>query len=54
MSELPVKPMPKKSCMITLMFAIKNNEEAIHIKEKIDALVENIEEKRYNFQINES
>ena len=50
----PLKPMPKKSCIITLMFAIDSNEEAMHVKEKIDALVENIKEKRYSFQINES
>ena len=49
-----LKPMPKKSCIITLMFAIESNEEAMHVKEKIDTLVENIKEKRYSFQINES
>ena len=54
MDTLPVKPMPKKSCMITLMFAINKNEDAIDIKEKIDPIIENIKEKRYTFQINES
>lgn len=48
------KPMPKRSCIITIMFGIKDDKEAIDIKEKIDAALEHIEEKRYNFQINET
>lgn len=44
---------PKKACQITLMFPVVDDEEAIHIKARIDAVVEGLKEKRYNFSISE-
>ena len=54
MESQPIKPIPKRSCIITIMFAIETDADALHVKEIIDKAVENIEEKRYTFQINES
>lgn len=54
MPEEQRKPMPKHSCMITLMFAIDTDEQALAVKKQVDKAIENIEEKRYTFQINES
>ena len=45
--------MPKKSCMITVMFAIENDSDAMVIKEQIDKILADINSKRYTFQINE-
>ncbi|KKN03558.1 hypothetical protein LCGC14_1106500 [marine sediment metagenome] len=53
MDEKEKEPMPKKSCMITLMFEIEDDAEALALKKVIDEHVKNIEKKRYNFQINE-
>ena len=47
------KPMPKKSCMITLMFGIDNDQQALDVKKQVDNIVKDIKDKRYNFQINE-
>jgi len=47
-------PIPKKACMINLMFPIDSNEEAVRIKDKVDELIKNIKEKRYTFQIVET
>lgn len=44
-------PMPKKSCMITLMFAIKDDKEGLELKAIIDEYMGKIPEKRYTFQI---
>ena len=46
--------MPKKSCIITIMFAIEDDKTALELKAKIDDAVADIKEKRYNFQINET
>jgi len=51
-AQLP--PMPKKSCMITLMFAIDTDKEALDIKQHIDNAIAAIKEKRYTFQIIET
>ena len=45
--------MPKKSCMITLMFGIDNDQQALDVKKQVDVIVKDIKDKRYNFQINE-
>ena len=50
----PTRPMPKRSCMITLMFGIDNDAEALAIKKVIDEAVKDIKEKRYTFQLNEN
>jgi len=50
----PTEPMPKKSCMVTLMFAIENDEQAMKVKQQIDSALTNIEKKRYTFQIIET
>ncbi|MBA7524179.1 hypothetical protein ES705_16316 [subsurface metagenome] len=52
--ETPKEPMPKKSCMATIMFGIENNQEAMAFKDKLDVIVKDIEPKRYTFQINET
>ncbi|GAI82904.1 unnamed protein product [marine sediment metagenome] len=52
--ENPKEPIPQKSVMVTVMFGIKDNQEAMVFKDKLDALVKEIEPKRYTFQINET
>lgn len=54
MENPPTKEMPKRSCMINLMFAIDSDAEALRVKESIDKAVEHIKEKRYTFQLNQS
>jgi len=46
-------PMPKKSCMITIMFGIEDDAEALKVKQQIDDALKDIKEKRYSFGINE-
>jgi len=46
-------PVPKKSCMITVMFAIEDDAEALKVKQQIDDALKDLKEKRYNFSINE-
>ena len=46
-------PMPKKSCMITLMFGIESDQTALNIKKQLDEIIKDIKDTRYNFQINE-
>ncbi|GAI95020.1 unnamed protein product [marine sediment metagenome] len=48
------QPMPKKSCMITIMFGIEDDKKALDIKEVIDNAVKDIDPKRYTFQISET
>jgi hypothetical protein len=47
-------PMPKKACMVNLMFAIEDDKEALDVKQHIDAAIAAIKEKRYTFQIIET
>lgn len=54
MESPPKAPMPKKYCMITLMFPIEDSKKAIEIKSVIDEAVKDIEDKRFRFEINES
>jgi len=49
----PVPPLIKKGCQISLMFPVKNDEEAMAIKKLIDKAVPDVEHKRYTFQITE-
>lgn len=51
----PVQPqqVPPKTCMITLMFAVDTDEEAMAMKKHIDEHTKGIKDKRYTFQINE-
>ncbi len=51
-NAMPSKP-SKKACQIMLMFPVGDDTEAIHIKARIDAVVNDIKEKRYNFSISE-
>jgi len=44
-------PMPKKSCMINLMFPVTDDSEALAVKQVIDEAIKGKEEKRYTFQI---
>lgn len=54
MDEHPEQtPIPNKSCMITIMFGIKTDAEALAVKEKLDEALKDIKEKRYSFGINE-
>ena len=54
MDGVPQQPMPKKSCMVTIMFPIDSNEEAMAAKEYFDNAVREMKEKRYTFQIVET
>ncbi len=49
---MPSKP-SKKACQITLMFPVMDDAEAMHIKARVDVVVNDIKEKRYNFSISE-
>ena len=53
METPPKQEMPKRSCMINLMFAIENDAEALAVKSAIDEAVKDMKEKRYTFQITE-
>jgi hypothetical protein len=54
MNENNKEPMPKKSCMLTVMFGIETDEEALVVKKVIDEAIKDIEKKRFTFQINET
>lgn len=55
MEQPPEKtPIPKKSIMVTIMFGIESNAEALAIKDKLDEIVKDKEPKRFTFQINET
>jgi len=51
MGENDKDTMPAKSCMITLAFGIKTDEEALAVKKVVDEAIKDIEKKRYTFQI---
>jgi len=46
-------PMPKKSCVITIMFPIEQDAEALKIKAVVDDSIKDMKDKRYTFQITE-
>ena len=50
----PLSPMPKKSCMINLMFPVTEDKEALELKAVIDEALKDVKEKRYTFQIIET
>jgi len=54
MENVQQEPMPKKACMITLMFPITDDKQALDIKQQIDNAVKGIEKKRFTFQIIET
>jgi len=43
----------KKGCQISLMWPCKTDDEALAVKKAIDAIVSDIKDKRYTFQITE-
>lgn len=47
-------PMPKKSCVLTLMFPVTDDAEALAIKKILDEAVKDMKDKRYTFQITET
>lgn len=47
-------PMPKKACMITIMFPVADDKEAMEVKHNIDNAIAGKDEKRYTFQIVET
>ena len=47
-------PMPKKACMITIMFAVTDDKFALDIKYLINDAIKDIPEKKYTFQIIEA
>lgn len=47
-------PMPKKACMITLMFPVTDDKAAIDIKQQLDVIIKDIKDKRFTFQIVET
>ena len=47
-------PMPKKACMVTIMFAVVDDKTAFDIKQQIDAVIKDIPDKRFTFQIIET
>lgn len=52
MEQMPeLTPMPKKSCMINLMFPIEDDSVALKVKQIIDEAIKDMKDKRYTFQI---
>jgi hypothetical protein len=49
-----LKDMPKKACMVTIMFAVDTDDEAMALKKGIDKAIADKDKKRYTFQIIES
>lgn len=49
-----ITPMPKKACMITLMFPVSDDTEALAVKQVLDDAVKDMKEKRFTFQITET
>lgn len=47
-------PMPKKACMITIMFPVTTDEASLVIKHAIDDILADLKEKRVTFQIVET
>lgn len=54
MDEKQTPPMPKKACMITLMFPVEDDTDALIIKQGVDVLIKDMKEKRFTFQIVET
>jgi len=46
-------PIPKKSCLVNLMFPVTDDAEALAVKQVIDDAVKDMKDKRYTFQITE-
>ena len=46
--------MPKKACMINIMFPVETDDEALEVKKHIDDVLTDKKDKRYTFQIVES
>jgi len=53
MNKLPEPVMPKKACIVSLMFEITDDKQALDVKAQIDAAIKDISQKRYTFQIAE-
>ena len=53
MDRPPENPMPKKACIISLMFEVQDDKQALNVKAQIDAAIKDIAQKRYTFQIAE-
>jgi hypothetical protein len=49
-----VRPMPKKSCLLTVMFPIDDDQEAIDVKKVVNEALLPYTDKRITMQINES
>jgi len=49
--EAPI--VKKKACQISLMFPVDDDLKALQVKKAIDAIVGDIEHKRYTFNISE-
>lgn len=53
METKPESPMPKKACLITIMFECTDDKQAFTMKGQIDDMVKDIPQKRFTFQITE-
>lgn len=49
-----ITPMPKKACVITLMFPVNDDTDALAVKQVLDDAVKDMKEKRFTFQITET
>lgn len=49
---MPPQP-PRKGCHISIMFPVKDDQEALDVKKGIDACIPDVEGRRYTFQITE-
>lgn len=54
MSEMPKTEQVRKGCVISLMFSIDNDSEAMAVKQKVNEIIKDIPEKKFTFQIIES
>lgn len=47
-------PLPPKSCMITVMFPIQDDQQAYDLKKLLNEFLKDLPDKRFTFQINET
>jgi len=54
MEQPNIPAMPKKACVINLMFECIDDQQAFNIKSQIDTIIKDIPQKRFTFQIVET
>lgn len=56
-TPIPNEPIPtahmRKACQISLMFPVEDDADALSVKAAIDAVIHDVKDKRYTFNITE-